>query len=171
MSVRLIWAQAANGVVGDDNTLPWRIPEDLARFRALTTGATVVMGRRTWESLPARFRPLPDRRNVVVTRDPSYDAPGADVLTSIDAALALPGDIWIGGGAEIYAATMTFADALHVTDVELEVEGDTFAPPIGPEWDAVDVGEWQTSSTGIRFRWRELVRRQSRQVGVPPGNR
>ena len=160
--VRLVWAQSANGVVGRDNTLPWRIPEDLARFRALTTGATVVMGRRTWESLPARFRPLPDRRNVIVTRNPSYDAPGADVVGSIDAALALPGDIWIGGGAEIYAATMPFAEALHVTDVDLEVDGDTFAPAIGAEWREVEVGEWQTSSTGIRFRWRKLARAERR---------
>ena len=156
--VRLIWAQSANGVVGYDNTLPWRIPEDLARFRALTTGGTVVMGRRTWESLPVKFRPLPDRRNVVVTRDITYDAPGADVVTSIEAALALSDDIWIGGGAEIYAATLPFADALHVTDVALEVAGDTFAPTVGSEWREVEVGEWQTSSTGIRFRWRELVR-------------
>ena len=156
--VRLIWAQSANGVVGYDNTLPWRIPEDLARFRALTIGGTVVMGRRTWESLPARFRPLPDRRNVVVTHDPSYDAPGADVVTSIEAALALSDDIWVGGGAEIYAATMPFAETLHITDVDLEVEGDTFAPVVGPEWREVNHGEWQTSSTGIRFRWRELAR-------------
>jgi dihydrofolate reductase len=156
--VRLIWAQAANGVVGYDNTLPWRIPEDLARFRALTTGSTVVMGRRTWESLPPRFRPLPGRRNVVVTHDPSYDAPGAEVITSVEAALALAHDIWIAGGAQIYAATISFADALHVTDVDLQVEGDTFAPQVGPEWCAVDVSDWQTSSTGIRFRWRDLVR-------------
>jgi dihydrofolate reductase len=159
VSVRLIWAQAAGGVVGYDNTLPWRIPEDLARFRALTTGGTVVMGRRTWESLPPRFRPLPDRRNVVVTRDPSYDAPGAEVITSLDDALAVSDDIWIAGGAEIYAATLPLADGLHVTDVDLQVDGDTFAPHVGPEWCAADVGDWQTSSTGIRFRWRDLVRR------------
>jgi dihydrofolate reductase len=170
VSIHLIWAQAANGVVGSDNTLPWRIPEDLARFRALTTGRTVVMGRRTWESLPPRFRPLPDRRNVVVTRDASYDAPGAEVVTSVEAALSLSEEIWIGGGAQIYSATIPLADALHVTDVDLEVEGDTFAPALGPEWQTSDVGEWQTSSTGTRFRWRDLVR-QSRQAGVPPGSR
>jgi dihydrofolate reductase len=158
MTVRLIWAQSANGVVGYDNTLPWRIPEDLARFRALTTGATVVMGRRTWESLPPRFRPLPHRRNVVVTTDASYDAPGAEVFTSLDAALGSADDVWIGGGGEIYAATMPLADALYVTDVDIEVDGDVVAPTIGPQWHEVDLGEWQTSSTGIRFRWRELRR-------------
>lgn len=156
--ISLIWAQATNGVVGYDNTLPWRIPEDLARFRALTTGGTVVMGRRTWESLPPRFRPLPDRANVVVTRDASYDAPGAVVVTSLDEALARADDVWIGGGAEIYAATMPIADRLVITDVDLDVAGDAFAPQVGPEWQEVEVGEWQTSSTGIRFRWRDLVR-------------
>ena len=161
MTIHLIWAQSANGVVGYDNTLPWRIPEDLARFRALTTGGTVVMGRRTWESLPPRFRPLPDRRNVVVTRDASYDAPGAEVVSSIDEALALSDDIWVGGGAEIYAATMAVADVLHVTDVDLDVDGDTFAPEIGPQWREVQSGQWQTSSTGIRFRWRDLTRADS----------
>lgn len=158
MTVSLIWAQAANGVVGHDNTLPWRIPEDLARFRALTTGRTVVMGRRTWESLPPRFRPLPDRTNVVVTRDATYDAPGAIVVTTLAEALALSDDVWIGGGAEIYAAMMPIADRLVITDVDLEVAGDAFAPSVGAEWAEVDVGEWQTSSTGIRFRWRELTR-------------
>lgn len=158
MTVSLIWAQAANGVVGYDNTLPWRIREDLARFRALTTGGTVVMGRRTWESLPPRFRPLPDRTNVVVTRDPSYDAPGAVVVTTVAEALAISDDVWVGGGAEIYAATMPIADRLVITDVDLEVAGDAYAPPVGPQWRELDVGEWQTSSTGIRFRWRDLSR-------------
>ena len=165
--VRLIWAQAANGVVGYDNALPWRIPEDLARFRALTTGGTVVMGRRTWESLPPKFRPLPERRNVVVTRDPSYDAPGADVVGSLEAALALADDIWVGGGAEIYAAAMPVADGLFITDVEGDYPGDVFAPAVGPEWREAEVGEWQTSSSGVRYRWRELTR----QAGVPPGSR
>lgn len=167
MTVRLIWAQAANGVVGYDNELPWRIPEDLARFRALTTGGTVVMGRRTWESLPPRFRPLPGRRNVVVTRDRSYDAPGADVVGSLEAALALADDVWVGGGAEIYAAAMPVADRLFVTDVDGEYAGDVFAPVVGAEWCEVEVGDWQTSSSGVRYRWRELTR----QAGVPPGNR
>ena len=156
MTVALIWAQSRNGVVGYDNTLPWRIPEDLARFRELTTGGTVVMGRRTWESLPAKFRPLPGRRNVVVTRDASYDAPGADVVTSLADALGTSDDVWIGGGAEIYAATMAHADVLFVTDVDLDVEGDTFAPPVGAEWREVYVGDWQVSRAGVRFRWREL---------------
>jgi len=165
VTVRLIWAQSRRGVVGRDNLLPWRIPEDLARFRALTTGGTVVMGRRTWESLPPRFRPLPGRRNVVVTRDSSYDAPGADIVTSVEDALTLDDDVWIGGGAEIYAATLPVADALFVTDVDLDVEGDRHAPPVGPDWREVAVGDWQTSETGVRFRFRELRRAESAGSG------
>jgi dihydrofolate reductase len=160
--ISLIWAQSANGVVGADGKLPWRLPEDLAHFRELTLGGTVVMGRRTWESLPARFRPLPDRVNVVISRDPSYDAPGASVVTSLPQAVDdASGDIWIGGGGEIYAAAITLADRLCITDVDLEVEGDAFAPRVGSEWREVarDPAEgWRESATGLRFRWRELRR-------------
>lgn len=156
--IRLVWAQAHDGVIGRDNTLPWRVPEDLARFRALTTGSTVVMGRRTWESLPPRFRPLPDRDNVVLTTDASYDAPGAEVVTSLDAALDRRGDVWVAGGGAVYVAAMPRAGALHVTDVDLDVDGDTFAPVVGPEWHEVEVGEWETSTSGVRYRFRELRR-------------
>ena len=172
MSINLIWAQSANGVIGADGTLPWRIPEDLAHFRELTDGATVVMGRATWESLPPRFRPLPGRRNVVLSRDSSYDAPGATVVTSLADALpeADDGVVWIGGGAAVYAAAMTRADRLCVTDVDLVVDGDVRAPQIPADWVEVsrDPAEgWHTSSTGIRYCWRELTR----QAGVPPGSR
>jgi dihydrofolate reductase len=167
MTVRLIWAQSRDGVIGRDGALPWRIPEDMRRFRELTTGGTVIMGRRTWESLPSRFRPLPDRRNVVVSRDPSYDAPGAQVVTSLDEAFQAAGDAWVAGGAEIYAAALPRADALLVTDVDVDVDGDAHAPPVGPEWAQVVTGEWQTSDSGLRYRFRELTR----QAGVPPGSR
>jgi dihydrofolate reductase len=83
MTVGLIWAQSTSGVIGRDGTIPWHLPEDLARFKTLTMGHTVVMGRRTWDSLPARFRPLPGRRNVVLTRNRGFDAPGAEVVGSI----------------------------------------------------------------------------------------
>ena len=157
MTIRLIWAQSRSGVIGRDGKLPWRLPEDMRRFRELTTGGTVVMGRRTWESLPPRFRPLLDRRNVVISRDPSYDAPGAEVVTSVEAALD-GAEVWVAGGAEIYAAAMDRADALVVTDVDLDADGDAWAPVIGPEWAAARVGEWQTSETGLRYRFRELRR-------------
>ena len=173
MSVNLIWAQSANGVIGADGQLPWRIPEDLAHFRMLTDGGTVVMGRATWESLPPRFRPLPGRRNVVLSRDPSYDAPGAAVVTSLQDALGGAGDdadVWIGGGAAVYAAALEHAERLCITDVDLVVEGDVHAPQVPGDWTEVSrdpLAGWHTSSTGIRYCWRELTR----QAGVPPGRR
>ena len=99
MSISLIWAQAANGVIGADGTMPWHVPEDMAHFKELTLGSTVLMGRRTWESFPPRFRPLPDRRNVVLTRDPSWTADGAEVVHSLDDGLALDPSPWIIGGS------------------------------------------------------------------------
>jgi dihydrofolate reductase len=100
VTVRLVWAQSAGGVLGMDGRLPWHLPEDLRRFRELTLGSTVVMGRRTWESLPARVRPLPGRKNVVLTRQADYVAPGAEVVTSLENVLTL--DAWVIGGAEVY---------------------------------------------------------------------
>jgi len=172
VSVNLIWAQSANGVIGAGGTLPWRIPEDLAHFRELTHGHVVVMGRATWESLPPRFRPLPGRRNVVLSRNPSYDAPGATVVTSLpDAVEGADGaDVWVGGGAAVYAAAISRADRLCITDVDLVVDGDVLAPTIPADWVEVSrdpADGWHTSSTGIRYCWRELTR----QAGVPPGSR
>lgn len=162
-AVNLIWAQSADGVIGNNGALPWRIPEDLARFRRLTTGATVVMGRATWESLPPRFRPLPERRNVVLTRNPSYDAAGADVVTSLEQALRLAdGDLWVAGGAAVYEAALPHADRVLVTDVDGDWAGDVHAPALDAAWVEVDreptIG-WHTSSTGVRYRFRELRRR------------
>lgn len=154
--IGLIWAQSRNGVIGRDGQLPWHIPEDLAHFRAVTTGATVVMGRRTWESLPPTFRPLPGRRNVVLTRDPSWSADGGYVVH--DLAAALTGDTWVIGGEAVYRDALRYADRLAVTDVDIEVDGDAYAPVLGPEWVGSIDGEWQTSSTGLRFRWRDLRR-------------
>ena len=160
--IALIWAQSRNGVIGRDGALPWHLPEDLAHFRALTTGSTVMMGRRTWESLPAKFRPLPGRRNVVLTHQASYDAPGAEVRTDLmEAVNGTDDDIWVIGGAAVYDAVLPYADRLVVTDVDFEVEGDAWAPQVGPEWiDAVrePASGWHTSATGLQFRWRDLRR-------------
>lgn len=155
--IGLVWAQAANGVVGRDNGIPWRIPEDLARFRALTVGSTVVMGRRTWESLPPRFRPLPGRANVVLTRSPGFAADGAEVAASIDTALAGGGDIWVLGGAAVWAAAVPHADRAEVTEVRESFAGDTYAPVLGPEWTAAD-GDWFESSSGLHYRFRSYAR-------------
>jgi dihydrofolate reductase len=151
--VGLIWAQASNGVIGNDGALPWHLPEDLGHFRALTMGATVVMGRRTWESLPPKFRPLPGRRNVVLTTQPSYDAPGAEIAADLATALALgsDGDVWVIGGASVYRDTVAHADRIVRTEIDAEYDGDAYAPPLGPEWAPV-AGEWQTSAAGLRFR-------------------
>ena len=131
-TVRMVWAQAADGVIGAGGALPWHLPEDLRLFRALTTGATVVMGRRTWESLPPRFRPLPGRRNVVLTSAPAL--PGAEVVSSVAEALALDGDLWVIGGGAVYAAFLPHADEVVVTEVDASPAGDTWAPALGPGW-------------------------------------
>ncbi len=139
-TVGLIWAQAANGVIGRDGGLPWRLPEDLAHFRAVTAGATVVMGRRTWESIAPRFRPLPGRRNLVLTRRTSWHAPGAETFADLAGALAATtGDVWVIGGAGVYAEALAAADALGVTRLEVTeladaFEGDVTAPAIPDGW-------------------------------------
>lgn len=156
MTVGLVWAQAANGVIGADGTLPWHLPEDLARFKALTTGSTVVMGRATWESLPASVRPLPGRRNVVLTRQPGWEAPGAVVAASLDEALAgADGDVWVIGGGSVYRAALPRADRLVVTELDRPVPGDTYAPELGPRWRVVGrdpADGWHRSVTGLEYR-------------------
>lgn len=158
-TVGLIWAQTTAGVIGRDNAIPWRVPEDVAHFKATTAGHPVVMGRRTWDSLPERFRPLPGRRNIVVTGQPDWHAAGADPAPSLPAALALagPGAVWVIGGAEIYRQALPAATDLAVTELDLDVEGDSFAPALGPEWIG-DEPAWQRSSTGPRYRIRRYRR-------------
>lgn len=156
MSVTLIWAQAANGIIGDRGTLPWHLPEDLARFRALTLGSSVVMGRLTWQSLPERVRPLPGRRNVVLTRQPVWAAPGAVIAGSVAATVAgAPGDVWIIGGASVYRAGLAHADRVVITELAQEFPGDTHAPRLGPRWRTAgrdpEVG-WHRSRAGLRYR-------------------
>jgi dihydrofolate reductase len=137
-TVGLVWAEAADRIIGNQGTLPWHLPEDLQRFKELTTGATVVMGRTTWESLPASVRPLPGRRNLVLSRDPAYAAPGAEVFESLDDALAAAdGDVWVIGGATVYAEAMAHADRIVRTRLHVSVDGDVRAPEVGPEWTMV----------------------------------
>ncbi len=148
----LIWAEAHGGVIGAEGGMPWHLPEDLAHFKELTIGAPVIMGRRTWESLPERFRPLPGRENIVVTRREDWTAAGASRAASLDEALAGRERVWIIGGADVFAQTIDDADRLEVTEVDLYVAGDAFAPS-REGWALVDEGEWQTSATDIRFRF------------------
>jgi dihydrofolate reductase len=155
-----VWAEAAGGVIGSAGALPWHLPEDLKLFRALTLGSTVVMGRRTWDSLPPRARPLPGRRNVVLSRTLSGLGDGATVLPSVEAVLAEPGDVWVIGGGEVYAAFLPHAAEAVVTSVEEEVPGDTWAPKLDEDWKLgrrVPEEDWLTSSSGLRYRvawWR-----------------
>ena len=131
MIVALVAAVARGGVIGRDGALPWYLPEDLAHFREVTMGHPVVMGRKTWESLPDRFRPLPGRRNVVVTRNPSWSAEGAERAGSLEEALALVDGterVSVIGGAEIFASALSLADELLLTEIDLDVDGDTFFP-------------------------------------------
>ncbi|MFB7671491.1 dihydrofolate reductase [Kitasatospora purpeofusca] len=168
MRIGLIWAQTPDGVIGADNTMPWHLPEDLAHFKATTLGRPVVMGRRTWESLPPRFRPLPGRRNIVVTRNPQWSADGADRAGSLDEALELaaaepgPGtaaEVWVIGGGRLYRQVIDRASTLSVTEVDLSVQGDTYAPAVGPAWTVTEDGGPQTSASGVRYRIRTYARR------------
>jgi len=161
--IGVIWAQAANGVIGRDGAIPWHLPEDGAHFRACTSGAAVVMGRRTWASLPERFRPLPGRRNLVLTRRPAWSAPGAEPVADLPAALALAGDadVWVMGGTQVYALALPLADRLEITELEQAFDGDTLAPPVGPLWRSARPDPpqgWHTSRTGLRYRFRTLRR-------------
>ncbi len=133
-TLSLIAAVARNGAIGNDNALLWHEPEDQKHFRRVTLGCPVIMGRRTWDSLPARFRPLPGRRNVVITRDAAWRADGAEAVVSIDAALALLAGVekaFVIGGAEIYALALPRADELVLTEIDADLEGETFFP----HWD------------------------------------
>lgn len=128
----LIAAVSRNGVIGRDNALPWHLPEDLAHFKRTTLGAPVVMGRRTWDSLPPRFRPLPGRRNVVLTHDAAWHATGAERAGSLDEALALLADqakVFVIGGAALYAQALPRADELVLTEIDADFDGDARFPP------------------------------------------
>jgi dihydrofolate reductase len=138
--VVLIAAVAENGVIGNDGDIPWRLPADFAHFRATTVGHTLVMGRATYDSIG---RPLPGRTTIVLTRDPSWSAEGVTVAASLEEALAvaadLPGDVFVAGGAQVYAAALPLADAQVLSEVHLSPEGDTFYPDVDLEaWQEVD---------------------------------
>ncbi|MER7798120.1 dihydrofolate reductase [Microbacterium sp. NPDC096154] len=166
MPIRAIWAQASNGAIGADGGMPWDLPEDMAYFKRATAESPVVMGRRTWQSFPQRFRPLPGRPNIVITRDEAFEAPGATVVHALEEALRraaeLDDEVWVIGGAEIYRQAMPVLDELWVTRIDLDVEGDAFAPEIDGSWQLARVdpapGEWHTSRTGTRYRF-EVLRR------------
>ena len=155
MRVSLIYARARNGVIGRDGGLPWHLPEDLAYFKRLTHGCPVIMGRKTWDSLPPRFRPLPGRTNIVISRQADWKADGATLAASLDAALALcrgVPEVWVIGGAQIYAQAMPMAQRAVVTELELDAQGDAFAPELGGNW-RESAREEQISKSGVQFAW------------------
>ncbi|MDK4688102.1 dihydrofolate reductase [Kingella negevensis] len=139
--ITLIAALAKNHVIGSNNTMPWHIPEDFAFFKQYTTGKPVIMGRKTWDSLPRK--PLPNRRNIIITRQTDFAAEGAEVFTDIQAALnacANETEVMIMGGEQIYRQTLPFATDLRLTEVQLQPEGDAFFPEF------------------LREEWREITR-------------
>ena len=136
--VSLVAAVSANGVIGDQGRLPWHLPDDLKRFKALTLGHTIVMGRKTWQSIG---RLLPGRRNVIVSRDPDLRIEGAEVVSSVVSAIAIAAggeEVFVIGGGEIYQTTIDLADRLQLTEVALDVPGDAFFPDI-------DRAQWNES--------------------------
>lgn len=150
--VGLIWAEAKGGVIGAEGGMPWHVPEDMAHFKDVTLGAPVVMGRKTWDSLPARFRPLPGRGNIVVTRQQDWSEDGARRAATVAEAVRGLDRVWIIGGAEIFRQVIGDADRLEVTELDLDVSGDAYAPA-RTGWRLVDEGEWLTSRTGVRYRF------------------
>lgn len=151
--LHLILARAANGVIGKDNALPWRLPEDMAHFKRTTLGNPVIMGRKTWDSLPPKFRPLPGRLNIVVTHDAAWRADGASRAGSLPEAVALcpaGSQAWVIGGAQIYAAALPLACTAVVTEIARDFEGDAFAPVFGPEWQET-AREHHTAASGLPF--------------------
>jgi dihydrofolate reductase len=156
-TVSLVVAMADNGVIGRDNALPWRIPDDMRRFRTLTLGKPVVMGRRTWESLPRK--PLPDRRNIVVTRDRNFRAAGASVAHSLEEAFGLVADaeeICVIGGADIYRAALERADVIHLTEVHADVAGDIRLPPFDRLLWRETAREDRVAADGLRYSYVKL---------------
>ncbi|MFC4277075.1 dihydrofolate reductase [Achromobacter aloeverae] len=163
----LVVAYARNRVIGRDNALPWKLPGDLAHFKRTTLGHPIVMGRKTWESLG---RPLPGRRNIVISRDPAYAAAGAEVVGSLPAALAACADVaqvCVIGGAQIYAAALPLAQRIVATEVQADVEGDAWFPPLpADEWREIS-RQAQPGENGYAYDFVEYERNQAgqRQAG------
>ncbi|MFM9990018.1 MAG: dihydrofolate reductase [Burkholderiaceae bacterium] len=160
MALNLIYARARNGVIGKDNQMPWHLPEDLAHFKRVTMGQSVIMGRKTWESIPAKFRPLPGRENIVLTRQTQWSAHGAQVASSLQQALQICASheqVWVMGGAEIYAQALPLASKIVVTEIDTEFEGDAYAPVLHSSWKEIDRVE-SVSENGLAYAFVTLVK-------------
>jgi dihydrofolate reductase len=157
MRLHLILARASNGVIGKDGALPWHLPEDLAHFKRTTLGCPVIMGRKTWDSLPPRFRPLPGRTNVVVTRQDNWSQNGAlraqnvrDALFICEQLQPAPQHVWVIGGAQMYEEALPLASTAVITEIDAPFEGDAFAPTFGPHWRET-AREAHVAANGLRY--------------------
>lgn len=142
--INIVVATSENNVIGKGNDIPWYIPKDLEHFKKLTTGNTVIMGRKTYESLPKEYRPLPNRFNIVITRDKSYQAKGCLVVNSLEEALRKSDnnrEIFIIGGGQIYREGLKFAERIYLTKIHKNIEGDTYFPKLNKFWKLVDEEE------------------------------
>ncbi len=160
----LIAAVPRNRVIGRGGELVWHESEDQKHFRRVTLGCPVIMGRKTWDSLPERFRPLPGRRNVVVTRNAGWQAAGAERANSLDAALALVADVpkvFVIGGAELYGLALPRADELELTEVDAEFEGDVVFPEWSREQFALASSEPHVSAAGVGYRFNHYIRQEA----------
>jgi dihydrofolate reductase len=153
MKLGLIYARSRNGVIGKDGTMPWRLPEDMAHLKATTMGHPVIMGRKTWDSIPPRFRPLAGRRNIVVTRQAAWHAGGAQAVGSLEEAVKLCAEAplaWSIGGSEIYQLSLPLAELAVVTEIDADFEGDAFAPTLDASWQET-ARERHVSATGLAY--------------------
>ncbi|HEY0516563.1 MAG TPA: dihydrofolate reductase [Solirubrobacteraceae bacterium] len=157
--ISIVVAHSANRVIGREGGLPWRLPTDMRHFRELTSGGTVLMGRRTYESIPDAFRPLPDRRNLVLSGDPAFAAPGAEVYRELSEALHVCGrDCFVIGGAVTYAELLPACERVHATEIEAEIDGDVLFPELAPdEWRCCSE-EGPVFENGLSFRFRSYER-------------
>ena len=173
MQLNLIYARTRNGVIGNKGGLPWHLPEDLAHFKRTTLGCPVIMGRKTWDSLPPKFRPLPGRTNVVITRQIDWHEDGALPANNMLEALSIcehmsiildpsPEQVWVIGGAQIYAEALPFAKRIIVTDIDSDFEGDAFAPQLGADWQET-AREQHTSKMGLAYSFVTYVRTEIRK--------
>jgi dihydrofolate reductase len=154
--IGLILARAANGVIGKDGVMPWHLPEDLAHFRRVTQGHPVIMGRRTWDSIPQRFRPLPGRRNIVLTRQRDWRADGAETARNLPGAIGLCADaplVWVIGGAQLYAQAEPLACIAEITEIHASFAGDAHAPALGTGWQETFCSNIHTSSSGLCYNF------------------
>ena len=168
MQLNLIYARARNGVIGKQGLLPWHLPEDLTHFKRTTLGCPVIMGRKTWDSIPPKFRPLPGRTNVVITRQIDWREDGAMPANDLLEALSIcehmsvildpsPEQVWVIGGAQIYAQTLPLAKRVVVTEIDSDFEGDAYAPTLDANWKETN-REQHSSTTGLNYSFATYTR-------------